>query len=175
MPVHDFMEHASALLLAAADVLDTVEPGAPGRQVVTIGPPPLDCCDQLAVSAIEMRDARVGPQDEAGLLRKCMSMNLVALRVTITGCVPTVDERGNPPTPAAINNASTTLYGQGWTLWCGLYTRLVAGTVFDDDLEPRESFIGPLLPLPEQGGCAGFTVDVVARLDRDRGLGAEGS
>lgn len=176
MAALDLMEAAAALLVASAEALEDAGVPVPDRQVVTVGPPALDCCEQVAVSAIDVRDAQIGPQDEAGRLTACMSMNLAGLRVTVTGCVPTTSESGEAPSPSRIIAASSDLYSQGWTLWCGLRSRLAAGVVFDEDAPlPRSYIHGPLLPLPEQGGCAGFTCDVIFELPPDRTLGAAGS
>jgi hypothetical protein len=170
------MEAAAALLVAAGEVLEDSGVAVPERQVITVGPPALDCCEQVAVAVIDGRDAQIGPQDEAGRMQACMTMNLAGLRVTVTGCVPTTSESGDPPSPTRIIEASTDLYAQGWTLWCGLRSRLAAGVVFDEATDLARSYIlGPLLPLPEQGGCAGFTCDVLFELPPDRTLGAPGS
>ena len=103
---------------------------------------------------------------------ECITVTLVGLRVTLTGCVPPPRSDGRPPKPAEINTASDGLYRQGWTLWCGLRARVKAGTLFGEQQPKRYIDIGPLLPVPDQGGTAGWPTDVVVGLDPDPALGA---
>jgi len=182
--VLDLANLAGALLDEAAGILDGAAnpglgvPGAPARQVLSIGPPALDACDQLAVSVSPaVRVAITGDQAELVIGTKCHGLTLAGLRLWLTACVPAVTRDGNAPAPEAVNAASTRLYAQGWALWSGLRNRLSAGTLLasfyaglEDPIFRPTLLVLALTPLPALGGVAGWTVDVIPQLDPDPDL-----
>ena len=184
MGVLDLANLAGALLDEAAEILDAAAspslgvPGAPARQVLSVGPPAFDSCDQLAVSVNpSVRVAITGDQAELVVGDKCHGMTLAGLRLWLTGCTPGPSRDGSPPTPEALNAASTRLYAQGWALWCGLRNRLHDGSLFSafyagltpPTLRPVVIVLA-LTPVPASGGYAGWTIDVVPQLDPDPDL-----
>jgi hypothetical protein len=180
VPALDLLELASELLVQSAEILDSAAdpgngvPGAPDRRIITVGTPALDCCDQLAVHVVTGYEERTGDQGRIAQGVACHGMTFVELRVQITGCVPSVDDRGNPPSADAINRSAVALYSHGWTMWCGLNNR-AGSELFGEGMPKRAITVGPLTPVEEQGGCAGWFVQVAVQLDPDPDLGAAGS
>lgn len=181
MSVLDLANLAGALLDEAAGILDAAAspslgvPGAPTRQILSIGPPALDACDQLAVSVNpSVRVAVTGDQAELVVGDRCHNLTLAGLRLWLTGCLPGPTERGGAPPADLLNAAMTRLYGQGWALWCGLRNRLHDGSLLAGFYARLEApmlrptiLVLALTPVPAGGGVAGWTIDVVPQLDPD--------
>lgn len=159
------MGSASDLQDLAADVLDVAEQilavtGGPPlvRSLVAHGAPALDCADQLSVHVANVGEALTQATDPlaAGLRHaRPGRINLTGLIVTLTRCYPAVDGEGNLPGADDETAASATLNADGWALWNGLYrARDVLFAACD------LVFFDGIVPLPPQGACAGYIMQI---------------
>lgn len=180
MPALDLAVLADHLLEQATEALDAgAEPGVPGapaRRLITIGAPAFDfdSCAMLAVSVMpSVRLGQAGDQSDVGRGVACLTMTLAELRVTLIGCIPSIDDAGRSPSAAAITAASTPLLGQGWVMWCGLHNLRRSGILFPPSVpgDDRVVSIGPLTAIDAQGGALGWFVSVLVQIDLDRDLG----
>lgn len=157
------------LLAASVEALDTIPgydvslAGAPERAFVSSGLPTLDCCDQLAVSAIAVNEAPTAPGGlGAGRRNVTGRRNLVGLVVTITRCVPGPDEEMNPPTVAELEASAAQTNADAWALWNHLWEMWRADLLFTFC---GEVFWDGLRSLPASGGCGGSTLTLRVSLD----------
>lgn len=163
----DLYATAQELLAASVEALDTIPgfdstlDGAPDRQLIAFAQPVLDCCDQLAVSVVQVLDAPTQSGLAAG--RKItMKLNHVFLAVTISRCYPVADSKGNPPSIAEVQGATEQLDADGWALWNHLYCLWTSGDLFTFC---DEVFWDSLRPLGPSGGCAGWVLGIHMSLD----------
>jgi hypothetical protein len=151
---------ASVLVLAA---------DAPSRAFVTVANPVLeigegDCgCDQLTVHATTINELTTLPFGPgAGTRhRQDFRVNLVGLAVTISRCVPTLDNNGNPPAPAESQAAAEQLSQDIWTLYNELWNLARDGELFTIC---EEVYFDGATPVPAQGGCAGWRLNLRVQL-----------
>jgi hypothetical protein len=155
------------LLDAAVLVLGT---DAPTRAFVTVANPVLeigegDCgCDQLIVHATNITEAATVPFS-LGIgtrPRQDFRINLPGLTVTISRCVPTLDNNGNPPAPADSQAAAEQLSGDIWTLYNELWNMVRAGELFE---LCKEVYFDGAVPIPASGGCAGWRLNLRVQLE----------
>jgi hypothetical protein len=157
MAVTDLQDLAEAVLDAAGDILATTGNPEITRAFVSHGPPALDCCDQLAVHVANIGEAatQAGTVLQPGLRHAFARVNLTALMITVTRCHPVLDGDGDPPTAAELNEAAAMLNADAWSLWTQLFR--MQDTLFAAcDLV----FFDGIIPLPPQGGCAGYVMAI---------------
>lgn len=163
----DLYADAQELLAASAASLDTIpgfDPtlnGAPTRQLIAFAQPVLDCCEQLAVSVVQVQDAPTATGLPAGR-QVAAKLNHVFLAVTISRCYPVADNKGNPPSVADIQEHTRQLDADGWALWNHLYCLWTSGDLFTFC---GEVFWDSLRPLGPSGGCAGWVLGIHKTLD----------
>ena len=118
-----------------------------------------DCCGQLNVAPERIyRTARwpiEGP-DENNCYEGEIAVDLVVLLVR---CVPTLDDRGNPPTPAALSNAYGLILDDGAIVW----NELAHGDWPDDWKWTNEAqtFVGA------EGGCIAVETRITVGIDQE--------
>jgi hypothetical protein len=157
MGADDLQTLAENVLTAAETILDTNGNEPIERAFVSHGPPALDCCNQLAVHVAQIGEAATQATNvlQAGLRHNFARVNLTTLMITVTRCHPTLDDGGTPPTPDELNDAAAMLNADAWSLWNGLYR-------MQDDLFAACDlvFFDGIVPLPPQGGCAGYVMAI---------------
>lgn len=157
MAAADLQDLAEAVLAASGEILDTTGNPEIARAFVSHGPPALDCCNQLAVHVAQIGEAatQAGNVLQPGLRHAFARVNLTTLFITVTRCHSVIDEDGVPPSPAELTAAAATLNSDAWALWNGLYR--MQDDLFDAcDLV----FFDGIVPLPPQGGCAGYVMAI---------------
>lgn len=170
----DLQTVAEAILLACEQALDTVPLagsdllGAPDRSFVSPGPPPIECCPgggQLTVHVDTVSDAPLAPGLKQGRLI-AGKITHVAWIITITRCV--IDTRKGQslledPLIASEQQATAEqINADLWAIWNELYGLWRSGDLFT---LCGEVFFEIARVLPEQGGCAGWTIIVRSSLD----------
>lgn len=164
--VLDLYAETQALFAASVEALDmipTFSPGlggAPERAFISQGTPALDCCDQLAVSAIPIREAPTQPLElGAGTRHKQdFRKNYIGWKVWITRCAEITDI----PMPVEAQEAiSEQTYADAWALWNYLWNMVRAGELFSlcDGV-----YFDSLDPLTPSGGCYGSVLTIRAEL-----------
>lgn len=159
----DLQAVCEELLTASAESLDTIPTfdstliGAPDRQFVASGSPVLDCCEQLTVHATQVQDGPTAPGGLAAGRKIAGKITHVFLVVTISRCYPVPDDRGNPPSAEAQDNASKQLNADAWALWNHLYNLWTADMLFT---LCSEVFWDAMRPLGPSGGCAGWMLGI---------------
>lgn len=164
----DLQDLCLDLLGAAVEALDTIPnydaqlEGAPDRAFVSPGLPALDCCDQLTVHAQSIIDAPISPGGLAAGKKCAARIGHVGLVVTITRCIPTLDEAGNYPLPSSMEFAAAQTNADAWALWQHIYD-----LVCDEQLFSlcKEVFWDGLRALNPQGGCGGWVMNLRVTLD----------
>jgi hypothetical protein len=166
----DLHAFAVAYLDACVEALDTIPNfpetsallGAPDRRFVSPGIPVWDCCEQLAVHVPLMNEADTTPGGlDAGKRTNRGYVNSITFLATITRCIPTMDDNGNPPTAAALEAKAAQIDADGWALWNHLHNLKASAqllTLCD------EMFFDGILAAVPSGGCAGWTVTVRAAI-----------
>jgi hypothetical protein len=153
----DLQNLAVAVKDAALVILDGNGNEPIVREFVSHGPPALDCCNQLAVHVAQIGEAatQTGNVLQAGLRHNAARVNLTTLLTTVTRCHPVLEDDGNPPTAAELTAAAAMLNADAWSLWNGLYRA-------QDDLFSACDlvFFDGIVPLPPQGGCAGYVMAI---------------
>jgi len=155
------------LLDACIESLDTIPDfvpglsGAPARSYISPGLPALDCCDQLTVHSPVVLDTPLQP---GGLAegRKCPARkNSIGLQVTITRCIPVI-ENDEWPQPVDMEAAAEQLNADAWALWNHLYNLVCSGELFT---LCGEVFWDGLRSMNPQGGCGGWVLNIRVTLD----------
>lgn len=162
----DLFDLAAEYLSACIDSLDAIPTyeadllGAPDRTFVCPGVPAADCCEQLTVHVGTIGEQFSGqiPAGKSILGRR----NLAQLVATFTRCVPTVKDDGSPPTAAEQSEAARQMDADGWAVWNGIFSRLVAGTLFTRCSHVLWDGLNVVNP---SGGCAGWTLTLRVELD----------
>ena len=162
MAAADLQALAEAVLDASEDILATTGNPPIERAFVCIGPPALDCCNQLAVNVGNIGEAATVIPNvlQPGLRHEFSRVNLTALLITVTRCYAMPDDEGIPPSPAEQNADAAVLNADAWALWNGLY-RMREVLFSDCDIVIFDGII----PLPPSGGCAGYVMQVRFELE----------
>jgi hypothetical protein len=159
-----------------ADALAQTPAGAPCRQCLLLPTSqiPWDNCGpcggrgcngQLALAIREVYGSAAFPQPASGVSwTKCAPDYSVArVVVSVTRCVPTMDERGNPPSCAAELAAALTLENDRTAVRQALACCL--GALWQ--VRPQvigNWLIGPSVTVGESGGCAGVETEFLIAL-----------
>lgn len=167
----DLYALAGEYLFAVRDALNATAAGAPSRGFVSPGSPAWDCCDQLTVHvsgpAMAPTSPGAGALSDAHRFNLSGYVNLVTLVATILRCVPTVDDDGGFPSPAASDAAAQVILSDLWAVWNHLANAKADGTLFGGTC--REMVWAPAVALNPQGGCGGWEITTVVQLDGYRG------
>lgn len=166
--VTDLHDLAHEYLAACAAALTYTESGPPDRQLISPGPPAWDCCPQLSVHVASPSQADTLPGAPAlapgHRIQVQGTVYLVALVATILRCAPVIQENTlELPTPASITAAAKETDEDIWAIWNYIPAAIRAGTLFAP--KDRETFVDPAVSLNQQGGCAGWQLQVRVQLD----------
>lgn len=138
------MEYVQA---AVVSVFATAGVTLPDRVVFTAGLPVIDC-EQVAISVIQ---AYIGtPGGQTGEPVKCNSPRSVVLQVQIARCVPTISQKGTPPTADAITASTFELTKDAYLLLKAVNEMDPVGTGVIADVtmpEPEGGLGGAVLTL----------------------------
>lgn len=114
----------SALLAVVAGALS--EAGRPaGRSAVVVGQVAWDdCCEgYLYVGCERLYHSSTFPVEDAGWDPCHVSANAALFVVGLLRCVPTLDDGGTPPSPAALTAASLVVYDDAAVILAALRTQ----------------------------------------------------
>lgn len=157
------VEYLTACLAALADT----PAGPPSRFYISPGPPAWDCCDQLTVHTGGLVVADTFPLQPmlapGHRVQNQGRVNLVYLVATILRCAPTLGENGELPDVAAFNTAARQTNADLWAIWNHLTRAKRDGTLFQPD--QVEVFFDPAVALNQQGGCAGWAIQLRVSLE----------
>jgi hypothetical protein len=155
--LHDSL--AVDTLAAAVEALDTVPTyapalgGAPERQYIAPGQVAIDC-EQVTVFVGPLTEGASAPTPPRASFAR---INRVALIITVVRCVPTVDNRGVPPSPEAMQEAAAQINADKWALWNHLYNMIRNDQLFE---RCCDVIWGQLQPLAQQGGFGGSVLAI---------------
>lgn len=170
----DLQALAVEILQASEQALDTIplsDPaleGAPGRSFVSPALPAIECCPggQLTVHIASVSDAPIASGLTMGRLWPGKRTHVLYV-ITIARCV--LDQRQgmlaglDDPLSAADQQATADQTNTDiWALWNHLYNLWRSDLLFT---LCSEVFFEGAFPLPESGGCAGWTLAVRTILD----------
>lgn len=164
----DILDTILDIALDSLDVTRTGHP-EPDRVLVSHGPPVVDVCPGSGLLA-----AYLGPISDLqggqskgrfqGGLREVVPN--VQVNVELWRCVPTVDDRGRPPSPTALTDSAHDLATDAWCLDTAFYAAWLAGDLNPDDtVGSRSVTLGDLTPIAPSGGAAGWLKRVTYLLD----------
>jgi hypothetical protein len=112
-------------------------------------------CGQFAQSIVRSNPSDVFPQDSSlsPLKGACgQRSRMWTVTASIMRCVPGVDDRGRPPSCAALRAAALIQEGDAWAMWtaaqCCLAAKLRA-------FEISSYFVGATVPYGPEGNCGG--------------------
>ena len=148
----------------ALNMIPTFSPGlrgAPERSFIGQGTPALDCCDQLVVSAIPIREAPTNPLNMGAGTRHQQQFrkNYIGWKVWITRCA----EITEIPVPVSVlEDIAAQTYADAWALWNYLWNMARAGEIFSLCGGVYFDSIDPLTP---SGGCYGSVLNIRAELE----------
>lgn len=170
--VGDLYALAGELLAAAAEAV-ALGPGGPiDYQYVSAGIPAWNCCPQLTVHAggpAEASTQPLAPPLAVGhQAATAGNVHLVSLTVTPLRCAPAfADQAGDViyPPVALLNATAEETMGDVWAVWNHVRSRYKAGTLFQATGCARELLFDPAVPVPTQGGCAGWQIPFRVQLD----------
>ena len=162
----DLQSLCLVVLSAAETALDTIPgfapalEGAPERTFISAGTPALDCCDQLAVAAMAVREAATQPGGlGAGTRHKQnFRINLVGVSIWISRCL---DTGVIPPPAVSLTALAEQTNADGWALWNGLWNEARSGdlvTLCD------EIFFDSMTALQPSGQCSGWLLQLRIQL-----------
>lgn len=159
---------AAELLTQTQAALATTPAGSPSRAYVSIGDPPFDCCDQLTVqTAVDQADAGVSNKLDVQRRLQYGSVNLVALKVTIIRCHPVASAQQDQvafPSVSVLTTVAQSSYQDAWVTWNYLQKKHRDNALFAG-FPCRPVSISALTPITPEGGCAGWTLQVLVELD----------
>ena len=168
----DLQTLAVELLDASIEALDTIPnfapglEGAPERTFISPGRPALEGCDQLCVHADAVLDAQTTPGGlGAGIRNRMMKVNHVVFIITVDRCV--IDNRTGmditaPYRPEDLTATAEQTNADVWAIWNHLFNLWSAELLLS---MCSELFFDGARALPEEGGRAGWTITLRARLD----------
>ncbi len=161
--------HASEQALDTIPLSDPALEGAPDRSFVSPALPAIECCPgggQLTVHIASVTDAPIESGLRMGKLSPGKRTHVLYI-ITIARCV--VDDRQglltalDSPLRAEDQQATADQTNTDiWALWNHLYNLWRADLLFT---LCSEVFFEGAFPLPESGGCAGWTLAVRTILD----------
>ena len=160
-------EVATDILECTAARLTAYGIDVPTRQYVHMGEVALDCCDpgQLVVTVSNLTHAMPGAGEEIAV---CSPPRSVTFDVWLNRCVPTLDDNGDPPTAAELDDSAETLLTDLWTLayvlWDGYKDGCWGGGC-------ASVLFGPITPYGPEGACGGVHASITLNLT---GVGAVG-
>lgn len=161
-------ELARDLHSACEQILAFTDAGSPALSYVSPGPPAIDCCEDgvgdgmLVVHVDGLGEEATQPVDTLGSGRRARlnRQNFAIYIITVTRCVP-LGENGELADLDHIEAAQAKVGDDAWALWNGLMARVRDGLLFT----LCQSFkMVNAVPLPIEGGCAGWRITVQAYL-----------
>lgn len=162
--VNTLDELATALLAVVETALGDTPGGVPDRVYVPAAPPAFDCCDFATVHVAALEYAPTSPASgvSGGMRTKYGGIILATLTITAVRCAASIPDGEELPSVDDMNAVGALVRADGWALWNHLRTAINDGD-FGGLCDVREFSRG--VPVPEQGGCVGWTFTLRAALD----------
>lgn len=165
----DLFAAASAVLDVSAQSLDSLTAhglsGAPARRYVAPGLPAFDC-EQLTVYAALLSEAPtspLSPAPQSGSRQTSGRVNVASFLVSVVRCdIPVSGDRGAPSVDG-LEAAAEQIYGDGWSVWNGLWWSFRNGLLLGDDRCSIRSMTAGH-PLDPQSGFGGWNVELKVQL-----------
>lgn len=168
-----FVPLVTGIAACVIDALNQTPAGAPCRQCSLLPTQQIpwdncgpcegqDCTGQVAFAIREVYGSGTFPQPLTGQTwRKCaVHYEVARVLVSVTRCVPTMDQNGIPPTCAAELLAAITLENDRTAVRQALAGCLcVLSSVTNNPRLLAEWLIGPSTTVGELGGCAGVETE----------------
>ena len=139
-----------------------------GRVFLAAALPALDCCPQLTVHVgglgIENTTPTTPVTAPSHRLTTTGMLMLAVYIVTVVRCQPaSSDQRGNPPTPAALQAAAIQSDQDLWAIWNAVAVAHNAGDLFGGRCPAL--YFDPPTPLLVEGACGGWEIPFRAAID----------
>lgn len=161
-----FYTVAEALVTAVNTRLSATTAGSPDRACVVPGQIAWDGCDcGLLAATVERIYQSDAPPGAAEVILPCPpGMFGADILLQIVRCAPNPDDRGNPPSCAALDAAARTVITDAYELGRGVSCTLedMAG-----DEEIVSYLVRPVGFLGPQGGCVGAEIRASVFIDRN--------
>lgn len=161
-----FYTVAEALVTAVNTRLAATTAGSPERACVVPGQIAWDGCDcGLLAATVERIYQSDAPPGAAEIVPPCPPGMLGAdILLQVVRCAPNPDDRGNPPSCAALDTAAQTVLTDAYELGRGVSCAL-ADMADDDDIDSY--LVRPATFLGPQGGCVGAEIRASVLIDRN--------
>jgi len=158
------------VILDTALLADWQQP--PGR--VVLGNPTIDwsgCCDGLLGLELQSLDfagdqfPRTGSYQQTAFGEDCANDIWVAQwSLSVVRCVPSFDEggageRGGAPKPEALKDSADSLFHDVREVW-----KYLRCSISEWRSLYGNAYIGGWRPLPREGGCGGFEIEVATKV-----------
>lgn len=158
-------------LLEACEAAVALAPGGPiPTSFVSPGSPPFDCPPMLTVhvGTVGQTDTiPTSPAQQPGFrVQTTGHVNVAAFVVTVLRCTPTLREVAGGfalPSPAKLEQSAEEIEGDLWAIWNHLATLKRQNLLFAGLC--RAAYFDPAIPVPIQGGAAGWQLPVRVELD----------
>lgn len=162
-------EIMESIKVALCECLDDNSPaGAPPSCFVSLGRPPDDCCDYLAVYLDRILPTVDFPNPSTGLDQCGVTQRMARLKVKVVrSCWPVIKPNPTNPFPPAseIQSASEGLLIEATAVWCCLSEILLSGDWHDIVGPGLHGKLEGLEPDRDRGACAGFTATFLIELE----------
>lgn len=159
MGPEDLQALAQEFLDACVEALDTIPSfapglgGAPARSYIAPALPAFDCCPQLTVHVAGVVPSPASPGTSTGTSARSALVTVAGLVATIIRCV----QAGEGVETETMTEEAAQINADGWALWNHILGLIRAGDLFS---QCGEVFWDGLRPVPAQGGCAGYTLNL---------------
>lgn len=165
----DAFDLCAEYLAACEAAVATAPGGTILRAYVSPGPPPFDCAPQLTVHAggpAESDTAPLSPPLVIGERTRLQgAVFQMLMTATVIRCAPVIDDNGILPTTTEMEAAAVETISDVWAIWNFCRTEIRDGTLFASPSGRREVFFDPAIPVPIEGGTAGWSIPVRVQLD----------
>lgn len=150
---------SSWLLCLVRDALENAGSAPLSRSMVAVGAVAWDdCCGMLVVAPESIYRSQEFPTEYAGEDYCWGGQITLSLVVLLVRCVPTVDDRGRPPTQQALEESSRSILADASTVWDAIVC-----AELPDEWERagvRQSYVGG------EGGCLGIETRVTIGIEQ---------
>ncbi len=135
---------------------------APDRVYVAHAQPAVDC-EQLTAHLALVRARDTDPNRGGDFASSCLLVWAAQVTLELWRCVPTPADDGTPPAADAMTTANSVLISDGMAITRALSRARATGD-WPDGVACNDVRFGPLEPLPESGGYAGWRLTVEIQL-----------
>lgn len=156
-------------LAACVDAVAGTPGGPITRAYVSPGNPAFDCPPQLTVHAggpVEADTLPLSPILMPGERTHVQgAVFLAQMTATVIRCTPTIDDNLRFPPATALEESANEILADVWAIWNFCRTAVRDGELFFRESTRREVFFDPAVPVPIEGGSAGWQIPIRVQLD----------